>query len=189
LISPSCSIFDVFLMAYCACVWCALLQVWNTLKKKPQSVYRGAHVSRSSSTAAAAAEPADAGTDEAAAAAAGLPSKGSWSTANVDTSGWIQSIAACKGSELVASGAGDGFIRLWAVQPSRHGGAGSLKPVGALPAAGFVNGLALGRSGKLCVAALGQEPRLGRWGRVGNARNGLLVHRWELADDAGSDDE
>jgi ribosomal RNA-processing protein 9 len=118
-----------------------------------------------------------------------LPSKGSWSTANVDTPGWIQSISACKGSEIVASGAGDGYIRLWAVQPSRHGGAGSLKPVGALPAAGFVNGLALGRSGKLCVAALGQEPRLGRWGRVGNARNGLLVHRWELAGEAGSDEE
>uniref|UniRef100_A0A383W750 Uncharacterized protein n=1 Tax=Tetradesmus obliquus TaxID=3088 RepID=A0A383W750_TETOB len=174
------------------------LQVWNTMKKKPQSVYRNAHVSRSSGAAAAAA-PADAGPDAAVAAAdadaadaavaAGLPSKGSWSTAGVDTPGWIQSIAACKGSEIVASGAGDGFIRLWAVQPSRHGGAGSLKPVGALPAAGFVNGLALGRSGRLCVAALGQEPRLGRWGRVGNARNGLLVHRWELADDGASDGE
>jgi ribosomal RNA-processing protein 9 len=168
------------------------MQVWNTLKKKPQSVYRGAHVSRSSP--AAAADPADAGDEPAAAdaeaaAAAGLPSRGSWSTANVDTPGWIQSIASCKGSEIVASGSGDGYIRLWAVQPSRHGGAGSLKPVGALPAAGYVNGLALGRSGKLCVAALGQEPRLGRWGRVGNARNGLLVHKWELADDDGSDDE
>jgi ribosomal RNA-processing protein 9 len=162
------------------------------MKKKPQSVYRGAHVSRSSSSdaqAAAAADPADAGDADAAAAAAAVSSKGSWSTANVDTPGWIQSIASCKGSEIIASGAGDGYIRLWAVQPSRHGSAGSLRPVGALPAAGFVNGLALGRSGKLCVAALGQEPRLGRWGWVGNARNGLLVHRWELADEAGSDDE
>ncbi|KAF6261907.1 WD40-repeat-containing domain protein [Scenedesmus sp. NREL 46B-D3] len=159
------------------------LQVWNTLKKKPQSVYRGAHVSRGSSSSSS--EPA---ADADAAAAAALPSTGSWSTAGVDTPGWIQSIAACKGSEVVASGAGDGFIRLWALQPSRHGGAGALKPVGALPAAGFVNGLALGRSGMLCVAALGQEPRLGRWGRVGNARNGLLVHRWELSDEAGSDE-
>lgn len=113
--------------------------------------------------------------------------------------------------------------------------------VGALPAAGFVNGLALGKSGMLAVAALGQvrlarlhallacnqsphtahkcmciwramharvldltaflilvlcltvllqEPRLGRWGRIGSARNGLLVHRWSLADEGmGSSDE
>lgn len=32
-------------------------------------------------------------------------------------------------SDLVASGAGDGFIRLWEVQPSKHGGAGTLRQV------------------------------------------------------------
>lgn len=35
-----------------------------------------------------------------------------------------------------------------------------------------------------CYGAL-QEPRLGRWGRIGSARNGLLVQRWSLADEEG----
>jgi hypothetical protein len=47
----------------------------------------------------------------------------------------------------------------------------------------------------VCAHARLQEPRLGRWGRVGGARNGLLVHRWQLAREGGgggsddSDDE
>jgi len=147
-------------------------QVWNTLKKKPVSVTHHAHGSQLLSCAV-----------EVATADQPPPQHGSWATANVDTSCWLQSVATSKGSDLVASGAGDGFIRLWAVEPSKHGGAGKLLPVGQLPAAGFVNGLALGKSGRVCVAALGQEPRLGRWGRLAHARNGLLVHRWQLADD------
>eukprot|EP00879_Flechtneria_rotunda_P023386 GHRR01024736.1.p1 GENE.GHRR01024736.1~~GHRR01024736.1.p1 ORF type:complete len:167 (+),score=58.63 GHRR01024736.1:419-919(+) len=143
------------------------LQIWNTLKKKPVNVHYNAHNGRSS-----------------AAAAEGAPPDGSWAVANVDTGGWIQSLAVAKGSDLVASGAGDGFIRLWGVQPSKHGGAGFLTHIGELPATGFVNGLALGRSGRVCAAAVGQEPRLGRWGRIARARNGLLIHRWELSDDA-----
>jgi len=146
-------------------------QVWNTLKKKPVSVTHQAHAGQHlSSTVVAAQQPPP-------------QHSSSWATANVDTGCWVQSVATSKGSDLVASGAGDGFIRLWAVEPSKHGGAGKLLPVGQLPAAGFVNGLALGKSGRICVAASGQEPRLGRWGRLAHARNGLLVHRWQLADD------
>lgn len=183
-------------------------QVWNTLKKKPVSITRNAHAPRNTSPAAAAAASAaaaDGGEQQ-------PPAAGSWATANVDTPAWIQSVAVAPLSDLVASGAGDGFIRLWGVQPSKHGGAGTLRQVrlscwlcgveawsgwrhfrhlcqqwpamrrfamacllchlrprgvlcvlvsravqvGALPAAGFVNGLALGKSGTLAVAALGQ---------------------------------
>lgn len=81
-----------------------------------------------------------------------------------------------------ASGAGDGSIRLWAVKPSKAGGAGSLECIGALPQPGFVNGLAIARSARFVVAAVGQEPRMGRWARDGRARNGLALHRLSLED-------
>jgi ribosomal RNA-processing protein 9 len=83
-----------------------------------------------------------------------------------------------------ASGAGDGAIRLWGVGGGGAGGHKSLAPLGVLPARGFVNGLAIARSGKFLVAAVGQEPRLGRWARDGKARNGALVHRIPQIDDA-----
>ena len=52
-------------------------------------------------------------------------------------------LRAAPGWRLQASGAGDGLIRLWAVED-------------------------------------GQEPRLGRWGRDGAGRNGVLVHSVSL---------
>ncbi|KXZ42593.1 hypothetical protein GPECTOR_132g605 [Gonium pectorale] len=76
-----------------------------------------------------------------------------------------------------ASGAGDGAIRLWSVNPSKSGGAGGLSCLGALPQRGFVNGLAIARSGRFVAAAVGQEPRMGRWARDPRARNGLALHR------------
>lgn len=103
------------------------LQVWNTLKKKPVSVYHNAHKGSHNTPPAAANGAAAAANNTAAAAedeAPSPPANGSWATAHVDTNCWIQSIAACRGSDLLASGAGDGFIRLWGVQPSKHGGAG-----------------------------------------------------------------
>lgn len=74
-----------------------------------------------------------------------------------------------------ASGAGDGLIRLWAVEDGRAGSQ-VLRPLGGLPAPGFVNGLHLARSGRYVVAGMGQEPRLGRWARDGGGKNGVLVH-------------
>ena len=78
------------------------------------------------------------------------------------------------------AGASDGTIRLWRVEKNKMGGAQDLCCIGGLPARGCVNGLALSRSGGLLVAAVGQEPRLGRWMRDGAARNGLFVYRLEM---------
>ena len=50
------------------------------------------------------------------------------------------------------------------------GGAHTLKWLGGLPARGFVNGLQIARSGRFVLAALGQEPRMGRWGRDAASR-------------------
>jgi len=145
------------------------LQVWTQMKKRPASIYREAHSCKPAAAAAA-------GNGVAA-----LPASSSWATANSDSLGWVQSVAVARGSDLAASGAGNGVIRLWAIEQSKHGGAGSLRPIGDLPAFGFVNGLAIERRGRFVAAAVGGETRLGRWGRVEGARNGLLVHALDVA--------
>jgi ribosomal RNA-processing protein 9 len=76
---------------------------------------------------------------------------------------------------MQASGAGDGWIRMWGVEDGGNGHR-VLQPVGNLPARGFVNGLAIAKSGRFVVAAMGQEPRLGRWVRDKAAKNGVLFH-------------
>lgn len=87
--------------------------------------------------------------------------------------GWVQSLAAVKGGDLLASGAGDGCIRLWGLERDST----SMKELYEVPVRGFVNGLAFARSGEFLVAGIGQEPRMGRWARYAKARNGLFVHR------------
>ncbi len=64
---------------------------------------------------------------------------------------------------------------------SKAGGVSGLALLGGLPARGWVNGLAVARSGRFVVAAVGQEPRLGRWARDAKAHNGLLMHRLDVA--------
>ncbi len=81
-----------------------------------------------------------------------------------------------------ASGAADGLIRLWAVQEG-HTGAQALSPIGGLPARGFVNALHIARSARFVLAGMGQEPRLGRWARDAQAKNGLLLHQLSLEED------
>ena len=83
-------------------------------------------------------------------------------------------------TRLQASGAGDGLIRLWAVEDGRAGSQ-VLRPLGGLPARGFVNGLHIARSGRYIVAGMGREPRLGRWGRDADGKNGVLVHQLSVA--------
>ncbi|KAG2502173.1 hypothetical protein HYH03_000660 [Edaphochlamys debaryana] len=141
------------------------LHLWSALKKKPVWVARGAH----------GADAGDAYGLPAAGVATGL-SAGEAAAPSTEH-GWVTAVAVCRNSDLVASGAGDGAIRLWSVQPSKAGGAGSLSCLGALPQRGFVNGLAIARSARFVVAAVGQEPRMGRWARDPRARNGLALHR------------
>ncbi|CAL9111852.1 unnamed protein product [Musa acuminata var. zebrina] len=49
--------------------------------------------------------------------------------------------------------------------------------------AGFINSLAFAKSARFLVAGVGQEPRLGRWGHVRNARNGVAIHPIRLKED------
>ena len=104
---------------------------------------------------------------------------------------WVTAVGAARGTDLVASGGGNGVIRLWRAegQPGM-GGVKGLAAVGELPARGFVNAIAMGGGdGRVVVAAMGQEPRLGRWARDAGARNGVLIHRWGVDDEGESTDD
>ncbi|KAJ6825758.1 U3 snoRNP-associated protein-like YAOH [Iris pallida] len=85
---------------------------------------------------------------------------------------WVSSVAVCRSSDLAASGAGNGVVRLWAIQSDNR----SIQPLLNYPLVGFVNSLAFAKSGRFLLAGVGQEPRLGRWGREPNARNGVAIH-------------
>jgi ribosomal RNA-processing protein 9 len=63
-------------------------------------------------------------------------------------------------------------VRFWSAPPA---GVGKVEQVGTATAAGFVNGLAIAPSGRFALAALGTEPRMGRWDRQPDARNVLAV--------------
>lgn len=76
---------------------------------------------------------------------------------------------------MQASGAGDGLVRVWRVAQGAK--QKELQLRGCLPARGFVNGIAIARSGRFLVAGVGQEPRLGRWASDKVARNGVLFHK------------
>lgn len=69
------------------------------------------------------------------------------------------------------AGSQDGFIRLWKCGENFR----NLSPLMSVPACGFVNSLAFSSDGKMLIAGLGQEHRLGRWWRNGSAKNEILI--------------
>jgi WD40 repeat protein len=103
---------------------------------------------------------------------------------------WITAMAVLPNSDVLATGSGDGFVRLWRIVPQGKGGEGGgrsggqwalrgLEHVGGVPLRGIVTGLAWAPDGRTLVASVGQEHRLGRWWRYKNARNGIAVLRFK----------
>ena len=88
---------------------------------------------------------------------------------------WVSAVASVRRSDLLASGSCDGFIRLWGVA-AREDPKQVLEVRGAIPQLGFVNALACPASGAYIAAAVGKEPRLGRWEKVGKAPNAVVVY-------------
>lgn len=84
---------------------------------------------------------------------------------------WISSIAVMSGTDLVATGSCDGFIRLWQVDLVKK----AMTPVGEIPAVGFVNALCFASNQRFIIAGLGKEHRLGRWSIQKQAKNGILI--------------
>lgn len=91
---------------------------------------------------------------------------------------WISSICAHANSDLVASGAGDGFIRLWCVD--EEGKLPRLQEKFKIPVRGYVNSLQFSQDAQILVGAIGQEPRLGRWNRNKSAKNALFVQKLQF---------
>lgn len=64
-----------------------------------------------------------------------------------------------------------------------------LEPLSQVPVHGFINDIDIGPKAKFCVAAIGQEPRLGRWNRVAKAKNRVAIVKLRREDTEGSSDD
>ncbi|KAJ1920813.1 pre-rRNA processing protein [Mycoemilia scoparia] len=97
---------------------------------------------------------------------------------------WITAIATLPLSDLFVTGSWDGFIRVWRFcRDKTH----SFEIVNKIEAPGFVNSLQVCEGVQKSpntvspiteihvVAGIGQEPRMGRWSRIKEARNRILV--------------
>ena len=101
----------------------------------------------------------------------------------------ITALAVMPNSDVLASGSGDGFVRLWQLVSTEVGkgsnGSGhatfrALRALGAVRVRGIINGLAFSQDGAKLVAAVGKEHRLGRWWSYTQAQNGLAVIRLKV---------
>ncbi|XP_071707263.1 U3 snoRNP-associated protein-like EMB2271 [Rutidosis leptorrhynchoides] len=130
------------------------IQHWSVLRKKPLHIVKNAHPSLT-------------------------PNSLHDDSEKMCTSAhsWVSSVAVCRGSDLAASGAGNGTVRLWEIESDGKG----VRPLFELPLVGYVNSLAFAKSGKFLVAGVGKEPRLGRWGSLPTARHGVAVHQLQLS--------
>lgn len=92
---------------------------------------------------------------------------------------WITALAAIRGTNLFASGSWDGRIRLWAIDEQLRG----FKPAGEIEVSGFVNAIQMLSlpEGNILSAAVGREPRLGRWMASKGVANGLFTATLDLA--------
>ena len=88
---------------------------------------------------------------------------------------WVSAVSSCKRSDLAASGGHNGVIQLWSITLRGTAQAEPVTGINPINAPGFVNGLAFSKDGKVLIAGLGQEHRLGRWGKDKQAQNGVLI--------------
>lgn len=87
----------------------------------------------------------------------------------------VTSVGCLPGSDLAASGSTDGHLRFWKVRTGRTLDERGLDELFAVPLPGYINAISFGPKAKFCVAAVGQEHRLGRWNRIAGAKNRLAV--------------
>ena len=151
--------------------------IWNTARKRAAQAWENVHGFREV-IAPRGFDDADAdrvmNQREAAQAVSGVSAENDGGVGEMAS--WVNAVHVGRGTDFAASGAADGTIRLW--QTSHEGE--PLVPLHCLAARGFVNALQVASSGRFVLAGMGQEPRLGRWGRDSDARNGIQLHTLEL---------
>jgi ribosomal RNA-processing protein 9 len=94
---------------------------------------------------------------------------------STSTPNWISSIATLVNTDLIASGSCDGFIRVWKLEKFFR----EIKLKFEIPVNGFVNSLTFTSDGSSLIAGIGQEHRLGRWWRLKESKNVILVIPFE----------
>ncbi|XP_047972419.1 U3 snoRNP-associated protein-like YAOH [Salvia hispanica] len=146
------------------------VELWNVLRKKPVHIVKNAHVSCSENKS-------DQNNLEGLSNGHKENEVHNSSRNGSAVLSWVSSVAVCRSSDLAASGAGNGLVRLWAIENESKG----LRPLFELNLDGFVNSLAFAKSGKFLIAGVAQEPRLGRWGRAASAKNGVALHPLKLS--------
>lgn len=87
----------------------------------------------------------------------------------------IVSLDCLKGSDVVASGSSDGYLRFWKVSTGTSAGDRGLQALSQVPLHGYLNAISFGPKGRICAVAVGQEHRLGRWNRVQNSLNRIAI--------------
>ncbi|KRY83078.1 U3 small nucleolar RNA-interacting protein 2 [Trichinella pseudospiralis] len=93
------------------------------------------------------------------------------STGTNCTDRWISALATFRHTDLVISGSCDGTLRFWKCADNLT----SLKLKFELPVTGFINRISCASEANMIAAAVGQEHRSGRWWRIPEARNSILV--------------
>ncbi|XP_031626257.1 U3 small nucleolar RNA-interacting protein 2 [Contarinia nasturtii] len=88
-----------------------------------------------------------------------------------DQANWISAVATLINTDIIASGSCDGVIRLWKLGENYR----EMSLLFEVPVRGFVNSLAFTNDGTKLIAAVGQEHRLGRWWRIKEAKNSIIV--------------
>ncbi|GFT26933.1 u3 small nucleolar RNA-interacting protein 2 [Nephila pilipes] len=92
-----------------------------------------------------------------------------------ETPNWIISLTAMQNTDLIASGSKDGFVRLW----RRDDDSRRLIPITKIPVNGVVNSLKFSTSGKYLLVGIGKEHRFGRWWKLKEAKNSILLLSWK----------
>ncbi|KAJ2557293.1 pre-rRNA processing protein [Coemansia sp. RSA 1933] len=151
------------------------LSLWSSHKKKPTFIRHAAHGIHPANNTT---NHADADTDT------DIDAPDSTSSADPVRPRWITALASVPFTDLFFSASSDGVIRMWQLRPGKAVG---FDLINVIPVAGYVNGLSvcelppadalLPYRDIVLAAAVGQEPRLGRWDKV-KARSVVKVFQF-----------
>lgn len=84
---------------------------------------------------------------------------------------WISSIACISNTEIFASGSNDGKVRFWNCADNYRNFTEFL----SIPVKGFINSMVFSPDNNYLVLGVGQEHKLGRWSKVKEAKNSVVV--------------